>query len=139
MLGLHWCAGFSLVVGAEATLELHCTGFSWQRLLLLWSAGSGARGFQQLWLLRSRAQVQQLLHTSLGAPAHLPPHQGLNQWLLHWQVNSLPLSDQESPCLHFRQSYLLGDYGGFVLNILQGLGGDESRAAAISNSLLLKS
>ena len=44
VLGLHCCAGFSLW-GAGASLQLHCSGFSLQRLLLLQTQALECAGF----------------------------------------------------------------------------------------------
>ena len=60
MPGLPCCKGFSLVVVSGATLYLRCLGFSLWWLLLLWRAGSRARGFQLLLPPVSRAQAQSL-------------------------------------------------------------------------------
>ena len=40
VLGLHSCAGFSLVAGSRGYALLPRTGFSLQWLLLLWARGS---------------------------------------------------------------------------------------------------
>ena len=70
--------GFSLVAVSGGYSSLQCMGFSLQWLLLLWSTGSRHTGFsscgpqaQQLWLLGSRAQAQQLWHTGLVALRHV--------------------------------------------------------------------
>ena len=79
---LHWvfiaACGLSLVVASRGYSSLQCTGFSLQWLLLLRSMGSRRAGFsscgtraQQLWLMGSRAQAQQLWHTGLVAPQHV--------------------------------------------------------------------
>ena len=59
------------------------TGFSSQRLLLLWSTGSAVvvRGL------------------SCSKACGIFPDQGSNPHLLHWQADSLPLSHQGSPVL----------------------------------------
>ena len=67
-----------------ATLELWCTGFSSQWLLLLWSSRVWAQDFM----------VQGL---SSSAACGIFLDQGSNPCLLHWQVDSLPLSHQGSP------------------------------------------
>ena len=90
VLGLGCCVDFSLV--AESW------GFSSWWLLLLRSPGSRARGL-------SRCSSQALGHrlNSFGAWAQLLCglwgllDQGSNPHLLHWQVDSLPLSHQGSP------------------------------------------
>ena len=71
-------AVFSLVLASGGCSSLRCTGFSLQWLLLLQSTGSRCVGSsscgtrsQQLCLVGSRAQVQQLWHTGLAAPRHV--------------------------------------------------------------------
>ena len=68
-LGLHYCAGFSLVVVSGATLHLECTGFSLQWLLLLQITGSGHTG-SVAEAPGLQAQVQQLC-TGLVVPLHV--------------------------------------------------------------------
>ena len=79
---LHWVfvavRGLSLVAASGGYSSLRCADFSLQWLLSLWSTGSRCAGFsscgtraQQLWLTGSRAQAQQLWHTSLVAPRHV--------------------------------------------------------------------
>ena len=70
--------GLSLVAASGGYSSLRCAGFSLQWLLSLWSTGSRRVGFsscgtwaQQLWLTGSRAQAQQLWHTSPVAPRHV--------------------------------------------------------------------
>ena len=70
--------GLSLVMASGGYSSLQCAGFSLQQLLLLRSTGSRHTGFsscgtrdQQLWLVSSRAQAQQLGHTGLIAPWHV--------------------------------------------------------------------
>ena len=70
--------GFSLAEASGGYSSLRCTGFSLRLLLLLWSTGSRRMDFsscgmwaQQLWLVGSRAQVQQLWYTGLVAPWHV--------------------------------------------------------------------
>ena len=53
-LGLRCCAGFSPAVESGATLQLQCTAFSLQWLLLC-STGCRALRLQYSWLLGSRA------------------------------------------------------------------------------------
>ena len=81
--------GLFLVVASRSYSSLWSMGFSLRWLLLLWSMGSMCSGFiyflffkiyfifqqllyavlaQQLWLIGSRALVQQLLCTGLTAP-----------------------------------------------------------------------
>ena len=66
-------------------------------LLLLQSMGSRAIRLQVLQLQGSRAQAQVLQHMGLVAPQPVGPSLIRNLWPLHLQVDSLPLSHQESP------------------------------------------
>ena len=61
VLGLHCCAGFSLVVVSGGLLSL-----LW--LLLVWSTGSRTVGLQQLGRTGLRAPVQWLCRMGLVAP-----------------------------------------------------------------------
>ena len=81
-LWLHWvfvaARRLSLVVASGGYSSLWCAGFSLGCLLLLQSTGSRCAGFsscgtraQQLWLVGSRAQAQQLWRTGLVAPLHV--------------------------------------------------------------------
>ena len=72
VLGLPCWADFSLVV---APLYLWYTGFSLQWLLLLLSVDSRMCGLQQLKLLGSRSQAQQLWFMALVAPQHVESSQ----------------------------------------------------------------
>ena len=70
--------GLSLVVASRGYSSLRCAGFSLRWLLFLQSMGSRRVGFsscgmqdQQLWLVGSRAQAQQLWHTGLVAARHV--------------------------------------------------------------------
>ena len=76
---LHWvfvaARGLSLAAASRGYSSLQCTCFSLRWLLLLQSTGSRHAGFsscgtwaQQLWLMGSRAQAQQLWATGLVAP-----------------------------------------------------------------------
>ena len=79
---LHWVfvavCGLSLVAESGGHSSLQCPGFSLRWLLLLRSTGSRHAGVsscgtraQQLWLVGSRVQAQQLWHTGLVAPRHV--------------------------------------------------------------------
>ena len=70
--------GLSLVAASGGYSSLRCVGFSLWWLLLLRSTGSRCAGFsscgtraQQLCLVGSRAQAQQLWRTGLVAPRHV--------------------------------------------------------------------
>ena len=77
--------GFLQLWRAVATLQLWCTGFSSQWLLLLQSMDSRAHRLQQLWLSGSREPLQ-LWHMGLAVPWHVD--EGLNLCALHRQVES---------------------------------------------------
>ena len=90
----------------RATLQLQCTGFSLQWLLLSQIASSRALRLQQLQQVGSVVVVPGLWGTGYIVAAHwlscspacrILLDQGLNPCLLHWQVESLPLSHQGSP------------------------------------------
>ena len=70
MLGLHGCAGFSLVVESGGHFLLQCLGFSLQWLLSLQSTDSGARELQDLWPVGSVAVVPRLWSTGSVVVAH---------------------------------------------------------------------
>ena len=70
--------GLSLVAASGGYSPLRCTGFSLRWLILLWSTGSRCTGFsscgmwaQQLWLVGSRVQAQQVWCTGLVALQHV--------------------------------------------------------------------
>ena len=78
-----------------------------QWLLFLQSTGSRVLGLQycsiwtqELQFAGSVAQAQEFWHMGLVAPRHVGSSQirGSNLCLLHWQVDSLPLSPQGSCC-----------------------------------------
>ena len=89
----------------RATLQLWYVDFWLQRFLSLWGMGSRALGLQQLqWVSSvvevpsSRARAQQLWpRTQLPPTCGIFSDQILNPCLLHWQVDSLPVSHQGSP------------------------------------------
>ena len=77
-LVLRCCVRLSLVVASEGYSSLRCAGFLLQWLLLLRSTGSRCVGFsscgmraQQLQLMGSREQAQQLWRTGLVTPRHV--------------------------------------------------------------------
>ena len=118
---LHWvfvaARGVSLVVVSGGYSSLQCAGFSLRWLLLLWSMGSRRAGFgscsmqaQQLWLMGSRAQAQQLqcVGLSCSVACGIFPDQGSNPCPLHWQADSQPLHHQGRPVLSIFASYFWG-------------------------------
>ena len=100
MLGLCYCAGFSLVVASGAALQLWCMGFS-LRWLLLWSTGSRASLAAARGLRSSGSQaLEHRLSSCCSKACGIVPDQGSNPRLLHWQADSLPLSHQRSPSVN---------------------------------------
>ena len=77
VLGLHCCAGFSLVV-------VH-------GLLIAAASPVAEQG------LKRTGSIVVVHGFSCSAACGILPDQGLNLRLLHWQVDSLPLSHRESP------------------------------------------
>ena len=109
VLGLHchmWafssCSGWEILSGCGAWAS-HCRGFSRCRARAPGHTGisSFSTQAQQFQLLGSRAQAQQLRHSSLAALQHVGSsrNQGSNPCILHWQMDSLPLGHQGSPNL----------------------------------------
>ena len=99
MLGLRYCVGFSLVA---MHLTSHCGDFSCCR--------AQALGLQWLPHVGSVVMVPRLQSTGSIAVVHghscpmacgIFPDQGLNPCLLHWQMDSFPLSDKGSPLMIF--------------------------------------
>ena len=96
--------GFSLIVATGAPLQLQCSSFSMRWPLLLWTRGhagfcSCSAWAQQLQLSGSGEQVQQLVEHGLSCSmvCGIFLDRGSNLCLLHWQVDSFPLSHQRSP------------------------------------------
>ena len=69
----------ALVAASGGYSSLCCTGFSLRWLLSLWSMDSRVRGLKEVPLPGSRAQVQQVWSTSLGAPLHVGSSQTRDQ------------------------------------------------------------
>ena len=78
-----------VTLSSSSAWASHCGAFSYCR-------AQACAWAQQLWLPASRAQAQQLWHTSLVAPRILLD-QGPNPCLLHWQAGSFLLSHPGSP------------------------------------------
>ena len=78
------CVGFSL----------HGSGFSCCRARALGHSGFSSQWLTGLWSTDSVLVAHGL---SCSAACRIFPDQGSNPCLLHWQVNSLPLSHQGSP------------------------------------------
>ena len=118
MLGLRCCTGFSPVAASEATLELRRAGFSlWQASRCAGSsccraqalgrpAGAEAHGLSGC---SSRALEHDSIVVVHGLSCSIAravfPAQGSNPSLIRWQVDSLPLSHQGSPCLFYSWKY----------------------------------
>ena len=100
MRGLCCYMGFSLVV-QEGAAPLAVCGFLIALHLLLWNTGPRVRGLQELQHVGSVVMHGVSFSTACG----IFPDQGLNPCLLHWQVNSLPVSHQGNPC--FLMAFLL--------------------------------
>ena len=95
------CAGFSRVVVSRGRSLLRSAGFSLGWLLLSQIMSSRECRLQQLWLIGSVVVAPKLYSTvstvvvhrlSCSAAYGILPDQGLNPCLLHWQADSLPLS-----------------------------------------------
>ena len=99
VLGLPCCLGFSLIAMSRGYSSCsmrasYCRGFSYCRA---WSLGCSHGSWAG-----SRAQDQNLWCRGL-----VLPRQGSNPGLLHWQVDSLPLSHLGSPCFSLLDRLLL--------------------------------
>ena len=96
MLGLRRFAGFSLVVAsrsyslAAACRASHCGGFPCR--------GAQFLGCAILMTLRSTDSVSVAHGLSCSTACAIFLDQGSNLCLLHWQMDSLLLSHQGSPC-----------------------------------------
>ena len=102
VLGLHCCAGFSLVVMSWGYSLWLCTGFSLQ-WLLLWSTGFRVQTSVVVAPRFQRTGSTLVVHgLSCSEARGIFPDQGSNPCLLHWQLDSLPLSHQGSPSLSFK-------------------------------------
>ena len=103
---LFLCGFFSGCSEQRLLLQLHCSGFSLQWLLLLQSTGSRACRLQQLWHVGSVVVAPGLQSSGSVVVAHglscyivaceIFPDQVSNPYLLHWQVDYLALSHQGS-------------------------------------------
>ena len=107
MLGLCCCVGSSLVVVSGDHSSLWSVGFSLPAVASL-------VGEHTLWGTHASVLVASgFVHgLSSSAACGILPNQGSNPCLLHWQGDSLPLSHQGRPCLHF---IILGQFLHIVL------------------------
>ena len=105
VLGLPFCVSFSLVTVSGATLQLQCTGFLVQWLVLQLSMSTKKCMLQQLWYtaqqLQSLGSVAVVHGLSCSEACGIFLDQKSKLGLLHWQVESLPLSHQGSPIFAF--------------------------------------
>ena len=99
MLGLCCCMDFFLSCGKQGLLSTcsalvcHCRGFSCYGAWALGIVGFSSCGF---WALEHRLNI--VAHRlTCSMTCGILPYQGSNPCLLHWQVDSLPLSHQRSP------------------------------------------
>ena len=70
--------------------------------------GSKAQGFSGCGPLAwSTASIAVASRPSGPAACGIFPDQGLNPWLLHWQMDSLPLSHQGSPFIFLSKRQIL--------------------------------
>ena len=89
VLGAHCC--FGLFSSCSEWWLVSSAGMPLQWLLLLQSPGPGAPGPQKLQHMRSVVVAPRL---SCSAPRGIFLDKGSNPYLLHWQMNSLPLNHQ---------------------------------------------
>ena len=105
-LGLHCCAGFFSTWGKRGFL---CSSSVYELHIVLASlaveTGSGACGLQLFWWVGSAVVAPRLQSTGWIVAVHrlscpvvcgIFPDQWWNPCLLHWRVDSLPLSHQGS-------------------------------------------
>ena len=87
MFWLHWifiaARRLSLVVASRDNSSSWCMGFSLRQLLLLLATGSRALGLQELSLLGSREQPQQLWCMGLVALQHVVSFQTRDQRMIN--------------------------------------------------------
>ena len=105
VVSLRFYMDSSLVAESSSHCSPWCVGFSLQWLLFLWSAGSGVCRLQQLQCMGLVVVAHRLSSTGSRVVVHgfrcslacgILPDQRSNSCLLHWQVNSSPLSHQGS-------------------------------------------
>ena len=98
MLGLRCCVRAFSCCGAWAS---HCSGFSCcgARPLGVWASVFVAPRLQ------SADSVVVAYGLSCSSACGISLDQGSNPCLLHWQMDSLPLSQQEAPWLHILQIF----------------------------------
>ena len=100
--------GFSLVSAnggyCDSMWGSHYSDFSCCRAQALGHTGFSICSVwaQKLWLPGPRAQASLVRGLSCSTACGIFPDQGSNSCLLHWQVDSLPLSHQGNPSCVFR-------------------------------------
>ena len=98
--GLHSCVGFSSVEASEGYSLVAVHGFLIAVTSLAARGGAlGHVGFNSCgqWLSSCGSQALEHRLNSCGTACGIFPDQGSNPCLLHWQVDSLPLSQQGKP------------------------------------------
>ena len=112
MLGLHYCLGFSLVVASKGYSLIAVRGLPIAVASLversLWNTGcrrTGASGIAAPGL-QSTGSVVVSHELSCSEVRGILPDQGSNPYLLHWQVDSLPLNHQGNPQIHYYPFHL---------------------------------
>ena len=100
LCGLFFSCGDQGLLSSRRAQASHGGGFSHCGAQALGRPGfrSCSSWAQQLWLpgSKSTGSVDVDLGLSCSSACEVFPHQGLNPCLLHWQVDSLPLSHQRS-------------------------------------------
>ena len=108
VLSVRHCAGFSLVVGnrdfslvAVHRLLIAVACLVEHGLQSAWASIAAARGSAVVGLRLCSAGAVVVAHRlSCSMTCGIFPNQGSNPCLLHWQMDSLPLSQQGSPLNH---------------------------------------
>ena len=93
--------GEQLLLSSCSAQVPHCSGFSLHRLQGAWASVDEATGLQ------STGTIVVVYRLSCSWACGIFLDQGSNLCLLHWQVNSLPLSHQGSPIIIFASIYSL--------------------------------
>ena len=110
MLYLHCCADFPLVSVSRGGFSLLCMGFSLWLFLSLWSMdslASVARGQSSCGSRALEPRFNSVAHgLRISVACGIYPDEGSNLCLLHWQVDSLPLSHQGRPGFLFLDFHL---------------------------------